>query len=432
MGKNLMSRSRSFYLRKSNSKYANITFLHVLVRDSPPKSPSSFGLFNSNQPAVRLAPGLAKPEPWQRLWLVGSRYPVNHEANLRRIEQERASFKLPLARHFGGLINAYVLLQDGFTRPSEVHGLEILLTQDCRLTNSAGYLSGVDIRDYMEKCDSNFLEQKKTKFRMQTEVFDNGALQVKVQDHSPDTSILCVFRIILATGGCSSPFIPESLSVCANLASEGRRMAITYEKTDAFIAGPSYFLRKTSNLVSVFCNDGFEMNHDLLPTARRFLHTTTFGRAISYSRFLESHCRISIQISDEGIVRPNNYHSLANSDAIEGIAPARMVLFSNDGLSILLSHGRSFRTKSSWTQIFTPEVTDDVGMSRRLAQLTSSAQESSGFLELPEFTSPFNLNLFGIAQRLYANEVATIWIDWYFHRDEMHLPAFHRRSSSAG
>lgn len=68
-----------------------------------------------------------------------------------------------------------------------------------------------------------------------------------------------------------------------------------------------------------------------------------------------------IRTNDEGVVRPDSYHTLATSGKIEVIAPARAVGFGPDGRSILLDDGRTIIAnaiilstgyKSSWTNIF--------------------------------------------------------------------------------
>ena len=63
-------------------------------------------------------------------------------------------------------------------------------------------------------------------------------------------------------------------------------------------------------------------------------------------------------------MRPDSFYSLANPGVIEVIAPARVLGYAEDGVSLLLSNGTLFRPKvvilatgyqSSWSPIFTRE-----------------------------------------------------------------------------
>ena len=59
-------------------------------------------------------------------------------------------------------------------------------------------------------------------------------------------------------------------------------------------------------------------------------------------------------------VRPTSFHSLVTSGEIEVIAPARLVIYADDGKSAIISNGRVIATKcvlgigyqSSWANIF--------------------------------------------------------------------------------
>ncbi|KAF9476196.1 FAD/NAD(P)-binding domain-containing protein [Pholiota conissans] len=144
-----------------------------------------------------------------------------------------------------GLINAYVLLQDGFTnitvitrdrsvggtwsrdrvypglRINNVHGeyrfsaLKMAPPEDAAETG--GHITGMGMCEYMETFYSNFLENKAT-FKFETEIrrlFRNqdGLWIVNVEDMRTGKSESLNFnRVILCTGGCSNPKFPDELS----------------------------------------------------------------------------------------------------------------------------------------------------------------------------------------------------------------------------
>ncbi|KAF8802217.1 FAD/NAD(P)-binding domain-containing protein [Phlegmacium glaucopus] len=144
-----------------------------------------------------------------------------------------------------GLINAHVLLQDGFkdvtliTRDksvggtwartrvypglhiNNVHGEYRFSALEMPPPDSAAErgdrLSGLEMCNYMERFTEEFLIGK-AKFHLETEVLNierdgNGKWNVAVED-LPTKSLrtLTFSRIILATGGCSNPKIPAELS----------------------------------------------------------------------------------------------------------------------------------------------------------------------------------------------------------------------------
>ncbi|KAF8959168.1 hypothetical protein BDZ97DRAFT_1839258 [Flammula alnicola] len=145
-----------------------------------------------------------------------------------------------------GLINAYVLLQDGFTNVTvvtrdrsvggvwsrdrvypglcinNVHGeyrfspLEMALPEDS--TQTGGHITGMGMCEYMETFYSKFLQDKAT-FRFEAEILsvtrdETGLWRVKTEDiHSGEGEVLTFSRVILCTGGCSNPKIPHELSL---------------------------------------------------------------------------------------------------------------------------------------------------------------------------------------------------------------------------
>ncbi|KDR77612.1 hypothetical protein GALMADRAFT_245759 [Galerina marginata CBS 339.88] len=264
-----------------------------------------------------------------------------------------------------GLINAYVLLQDGFTnvtlitrdrsvggtwsrdrvypglRINNVHGeyrfspLEMPPPKDSAETG--GHISGTMMCEYMETFYSKFLKDK-AKFRFKTEILnvkrEDGSWQVKVEDViSGHGEFLSFARIILCTGGCSTPKIPHELSleaaekvrfrgivihssqfcsryddilasvkpkksdsdeqggavlvvgggksamdICAKLANEGRRVINAFDSSDIFLASRSTlpeFIRK-SRFLSLL-----SPHIHLKTRLERFFHSTTLGSWIT-------------------------------------------------------------------------------------------------------------------------------------------------------
>ncbi|KAF8148269.1 hypothetical protein B0H34DRAFT_737616 [Crassisporium funariophilum] len=202
---------------------------------------------------------------------------------------------------------------------------------------NGGRLSGLDMCNYMEKFAATFLTGK-AKFQMETEV-DNitrtqsGEWEVTVTSVDSGAPTKLTFsRIVLATGGCSSPKIPDNLShraadkagfrgivihssqfgprlqdilaavqpalgkpeddtvlvvgggksgqdICVKLALEGRKVAIVFETTDVFLASRTpipAFVRKSRFLPVL-------SPHSKLNTRlERFLHTTYIGSWITH------------------------------------------------------------------------------------------------------------------------------------------------------
>ncbi|KAF8801867.1 FAD/NAD(P)-binding domain-containing protein [Phlegmacium glaucopus] len=262
-----------------------------------------------------------------------------------------------------GLICAHVLLQDRFTdvtlisrdksvggtwmRDRVYHGLYINNVhgeyrfssmhmpppQDSTIDNGHR-LSGIDLCDYMENFAENFLIGT-AKFKMETEVLnierdEKGKWKITIEDLLDGSfSILTFSRIILATGGCSAPSIPSSLSqeaadkasfrglvihssdfgshldeildtvkpvskdenetilvvgggksaqdIAAKLTNEGRKVVMVSKTIGGFIARSTpapAFIRK-SRLLPILTP------HSTLNTRiERFFHTTTIGSAI--------------------------------------------------------------------------------------------------------------------------------------------------------
>ncbi|KAJ3512120.1 hypothetical protein NLJ89_g3707 [Agrocybe chaxingu] len=445
-----------------------------------------------------------------------------------------------------GLINAHVLLKDGFTDVTlisrdksvggtwarqrvypglyinNVHGEYRLSGLEMPLPENAarvgGRLSGTDMCEYMEKYSATFLEGK-AKFKLQTEVLNisrdaEGKWSVLVENALSRLKEVLVFsRIILATGGCSNAKIPAELSpktaedagyrgmvihssqfasrlddilaavkphengntddeqrvlvigggkssqdVCTKLAIEGRKVTMVFDTTDVFLG-------TTSPLP------------DFLRKSRRFLHTTSVGSAINHfiwrklgessfdafqvpknSPLRRTHPMFwGIRLSDDGNYRPDCFHALVNAGAIDVISPARVEGYSKDGKSLVVSNGTIVSPKavvlatgyqSSWSNIFTAEMAEELGINRHAPHTTVTATwDNYKSLKNPPVLKPENKEWttsiyrgivpaknierrdFAIAGALftanpgYTNEVVAHWIASYFRGDKMHLPS---------
>ncbi|PPQ89970.1 hypothetical protein CVT25_009610 [Psilocybe cyanescens] len=288
-----------------------------------------------------------------------------------------------------GLINAYVLLQDGFTditvitrdrsvggvwsrdrvypglHINSVHGeyrfSPLAMPRPEDSAETGGHITGMGMCNYMETFYVTFLKNK-VKFKFETEITSVRRVQkesweVKVEDiHSRGTKVLSFARIVLATGGCSNPQIPDELSldgakkakfagvvfhssefrirldeilekvkpkeqsdkdtvlvvgggksamdICAKLTLEGRRVVNVLTTPDTFIASTARipdFIRKSRFL-------GLLSPHINLNTRlERFLHTTTIGSSIA--RFildkLEQTSLDAYKVSQDSPLCPN-------------------------------------------------------------------------------------------------------------------------------
>ncbi|KAF8802218.1 FAD/NAD(P)-binding domain-containing protein [Phlegmacium glaucopus] len=458
-----------------------------------------------------------------------------------------------------GLINAHVLLQDGFsdvtliTRDeavggtwarnrvypglhiNNVHGEYRLSPLDMPPPeNGSDRLSGFDLCNYMEKFSKDFLVGK-AKFHFETEVLNierdgSGKWNIAVED-IPTKSLktLTFSRIILATGGCSNPRVPAAISPSAaekvhfrglvvhssefgshldkiletvkptspnssqddgetvlvvgggksskdmagQLTREGRKVAIVFASTNAFLASnnrtPSV-IRK-GRLLSVFM-PYFTLNTRL----EQFLHTTTVGSVITkffwrtmteraYKAFnipKDSPLRLApsifwtVRTGDEGCASATNFHGLATSGKIEVIAPARLVGYADDGRSVILSNGRVMPVKcvllgtgyqSSWANIFPKKMAEEIGIDKHISEKKITPTWNYKTLEDSPALQPENekwitsiyrgiipaKNIerrdFAIAGATftanpgYSFEVAAHWISSYFQNDKMRIPS---------
>lgn len=284
-----------------------------------------------------------------------------------------------------GLVTAHTLLQDGFenvqllTRDKSVGGVweRQRIYPGVTLNNVFGEfcfsslpmpppqnpgqkrLGGEDMCAYMEKFADTFLAGK---VRFETEVLNirratGSGWEIEVQDLRTNVKQVLVYdRIVLCTGGCSEPFIPESLShdtavkagfrglVChsaefaghldriledhktnpdysvlvvgggksaqdisALLTRRGVKVTVVFEKTDAFLAYPielPAFLRK-SRFLPIMAS-----HIELRTRLERFLHTTWLGGKITraFWDFLTWSSYKSLSIPQNSPLR--NSHSL--------------------------------------------------------------------------------------------------------------------------
>ncbi|KJA15628.1 hypothetical protein HYPSUDRAFT_48150 [Hypholoma sublateritium FD-334 SS-4] len=266
-----------------------------------------------------------------------------------------------------GLIDAYVLLQDGFTNVTvitrdrsvggtwsrdrvypglcinNVHGeyrfSALPMAPPVDGEKTGGHITGMGMCEYMESFYEKFLKDMAV-FKFKTEIRSvarnaAGVWNVSVEDLcSGKTETLEFSRIVLCTGGCSKPKVPQELSmdaarlanypgivihssqfrlrlddilasvgpkehdgdkskgtvlvvgggksamdISAKLANEGRRVVNVFDSPDRFIAAKSAipeFIRK-SRFLSVISP------HRVLRTRlERFLHTTRIGSWVTH------------------------------------------------------------------------------------------------------------------------------------------------------
>ncbi|KAG9308599.1 FAD/NAD(P)-binding domain-containing protein [Chiua virens] len=287
-----------------------------------------------------------------------------------------------------GLITAYTFLQDGFqnlqvlTRDKSVGGVwargrvypdvtinsvhgefrfsSLPMPPPAMHERLGNRLCGADMTAYFEKFADTYLSGK---IRFETEVLDirrgkNGlGWDVEVRDlKTGNNEVLSYTRIVLCTGGCSQPRIPESLSakaaqqagfhgtvlhtskfassfdqilseaqanpdysavvigggrsaqdISSLLARHGIRVSVVFEKADGFLAAPVQlpdWIRK-SRFLAVF-----SPNIKLRTSLERFLHTTTLGCMITNGlwNWLTSSSYAALKIPKDSPLR--NAHSL--------------------------------------------------------------------------------------------------------------------------
>lgn len=284
-----------------------------------------------------------------------------------------------------GLVTAHTLLQDGFenvqllTRDKSVGGVweRQRIYPGVTINNVYGEFcfsslpmpppqnptqkrpGGEDMCAYMEKFADTFFAGK---IRFETEVLNirratGSGWEIEVQDLRTNVNQVLVYdRIVLCTGGCSEPFIPESLSpdaavkasfrglVChsaefarhldqiledhkaipdysvlvvgggksaqdmsALLTRHGVKVTIVFEKTDAFLAYPIELpaILRRSRFLSIMAS-----HIELRTRLERFLHTTWLGGKITraFWDFLTWSSYKSLSIPQNSPLR--NSHSL--------------------------------------------------------------------------------------------------------------------------
>ncbi|CAA7266120.1 unnamed protein product [Cyclocybe aegerita] len=274
-------------------------------------------------------------------------------------------------------------------------------------------------------------------------------------------------RVLVIGGGKSSQ------DICTKLAIEGRKVTMVFDTTDVFLGTASPlpdFLRKSRFLavLSGYCS--------LNTRLERFLHTTSIGSAINHfiwrklgessfdafqvpqnSPLRRTHPMFwGIRLSDDGNYRPDCFHALVNTGAIDIISPARVEGYSKDGKSLVVSDGTIVSPKavllatgyqSSWSDIFATKMAEELGINRHAPHTTIEATwDNYKSLKNPPALKPehklwttsiyrgivpaknIERRDFAIAGALfsanlgYTNEVVAHWIASYFRGDKMHLP----------
>ncbi|KAF4580716.1 hypothetical protein EYR38_003002 [Pleurotus pulmonarius] len=456
-----------------------------------------------------------------------------------------------------GLITAYTLLQDGFkdiqllTRDKTAGGIwaEERVYPGLTINNvygefqfsplsmpeTSGRPTGEDMRSYMSTFADQFL---KDRIRYDTEVLNikrnnsSDGWLVEIEDKRSRTrQVLRYAKIVLCTGGCSSPLMPDEISsatakssgfnglvihssqfrsrmddllsivkpvganspdsagrivivgggksaqdIAAYLTNEGRKVSVVFERADAVLGVTSPlpdFIRRSRFL-------GIMSPHSELKTRlERFLHTTWLGSKIVHfvwntitstsfdalripkdSPLRHAHSLFwGIRTNDEGVLRPNGFHSLVADGKIELVAPARVTGYGKDGRSVKLSDGRTLDAAavilgtgftSSWEGLLSEKTADELGLSRHAPadvqtnqwdnyqslrdppsfQATSKQQQwaSSIYRGLVPYKNigrrDFAINgAIFTTNNGYAFETFSHWISAYFLGDKMRLPA---------
>ncbi|KAJ7245011.1 hypothetical protein B0H12DRAFT_1235946 [Mycena haematopus] len=329
-----------------------------------------------------------------------------------------------------GLITAYTLLQDGFsqvqlfTKDSTVGGvwsaervypgLEINNVHGeyhfsaMEMPKAPGErIMGQDLREYMEALSNKF----KHIIRLNTEVINirrdetTSVWFITVEDKAKSSREVLEFsRIVLCTGGCHVPRIPENISMdaakksgfqgpvihsryfasrldtilepnhksivivgggksaqeqvafnstrividsgvfsmAAYLANAGKKVTVVFTKADAFLASstPLPGFIRKSRHATVHPGRAYRSSIPTGTGQQRFGDFTVLARKDSPMRNINP-LFWTIHVNDEGLPRPNRFFTLVNAGDIEVIAPARVQGFGPDGKFVTLSDGRA-------------------------------------------------------------------------------------------
>ncbi|KAG9314917.1 FAD/NAD-P-binding domain-containing protein [Chiua virens] len=339
-----------------------------------------------------------------------------------------------------GLITAYTFLQDGFqsvqilTRDKSVGGVvhgefvfsSLPMPSPAMHERLGNRLCGADMIAYFEKFADTYLAGK---IRFETEVLDirrgkNGmGWDVEVRDlKTGNKKVSSYARIVLCTGGCSQPLIPEPLSAkSAQQAGFHGTVLHTSEfasNLDQILSeaqvNPDYSVvvvgggKSAQDISSLLARHGIgvsveeqvlvvyssiiytlliarllKISSNIITTYRatigpRALFTHYDARLHDYNRFMElvsfefAHSLFwGIRNNDEGSGKKDGFHALANEGKIKLVAPNRAKGYSADGESLLLQDGQTLRADliilatgytSSWKNIFTEKTVEELGI----------------------------------------------------------------------
>ncbi|PPQ99019.1 hypothetical protein CVT26_014396 [Gymnopilus dilepis] len=241
-----------------------------------------------------------------------------------------------LGAGIAGLINAQILVQDGFTNVTvitrdrsvggvwsrdrvypglcinNVHGeyrfsfMEMPTPEGAEETG--GHITGLGMCEYMETFYSKFLDGKAT-FKFETEILnvkriEKGSWEVEVQDlPTGGVKVIHFARIILCTGGCSNPKIPPSLNSTAaeqvgfkGIAIHSSQFRLKYEDILAAVqpkesGKPGTILvvgggKSAMDICARLANEGQSVVHAFETTDVFIASTSTIPPFIRKSRFL--------------------------------------------------------------------------------------------------------------------------------------------------
>ncbi|KZV98736.1 FAD/NAD(P)-binding domain-containing protein [Exidia glandulosa HHB12029] len=354
-----------------------------------------------------------------------------------------------------GLITAKTLLDDGFnvqvlTRDESVGGVwcRSRVYPGLRLNNVhgeyhfsalpmpppkdtlGGRLSGEEVTTYLEAFAGKFLKDRimfafDVKNIVRGDLGSGWDITVQPIGVAQRQSVMHFDKIVVCTGGSSSPSVPRALSesrtrfrgpVCHSqdvkhhvdqmvsvagsspshlaatfFANKGCAVRMIFEEADHFLASPfalPEFIRKSRFLPIMSCDI------DLNSRLERFLHTTKIGSYIVHGFWNALHAGAllafgiprtspiatthsafwSIRVNDEGAGSDNDFYSHVRKGDVKLVAPARAATFGEDEESVILQDGRVVQAcavvlatgwTSSWDHLFADSTMRDIGLERR-------------------------------------------------------------------
>ncbi|GJJ09057.1 hypothetical protein Clacol_003279 [Clathrus columnatus] len=392
-----------------------------------------------------------------------------------------------------GLITAHTLVQDGYrhvqilTRDAtpggvwarervypglvinNVHGefrfSSLPMPAPVNSDKTGGRLTGPDMCNYLESFTDTYL---KGLVRYKTEVlkikrdFPTGWLVEVENMDTGEGETLKYSKIVLCTGGCSTPFVPESLSPSAAQTASFNGPVFHSSQMKKRLDSLQKHFESSANQddYSVVIVGGGKSSQDMATYLTGLGHkvTVVFDRcdgALAVTSPLPDFIRKS-RTNDEGVMRPDGFFGLVSEGKISLESSTRVEKFGEDERSVILNNGKVLKADalilatgytSSWRALFDEETASSLGITRTPPstesmkykwKYTTLANPPPAHCQCEQWSLSIyrgivpckNINQKDFAvngsifttNNGYVFEVVSHWISSYFKNDEMNLP----------